>query len=93
MLSLNRIRSRLPLVVFVLLLILLVIALGVICVCATDHPAQVLERALNVIPAAPPLAAIWSLMATVLLAASFVRLRRWLEPERASPAALQRFLF
>ncbi len=82
-----------PLVVFILLLILLVVVLGVICVCATDHPAQALERALSVIPAAPPLAEMWSAVATVLLAASFVRLRPRLEPERASPAGLQRFLF
>jgi hypothetical protein len=82
-----------PFVVFVLLLILLVVALGVICVCATDHPAQALERALSVIPAALPLSAIWSAVATVLVAASFVRVRPRFEPERASPAGLQRFLF
>jgi hypothetical protein len=91
--SLDRIRNRLPLIVFVLLLILLVVALGVICVCATDHPGQVLERALSVIPAAPPLASMWSVVATVLLAAGIVRARPRFEPERASPAALQRFLF
>ena len=89
----NRIRSRLPLVVFVLLLVLLVVALGVICICATDHPAQVLERALSVIPAAPPLAEMWSVLAGVLIVASIVRLRTRFEPERASPAGLQRFLF
>ncbi|HEY8630487.1 MAG TPA: hypothetical protein VIL73_08120 [Gaiellaceae bacterium] len=93
MISLNRIRRRVPLVVFILLLILLVVALGVICMCASDHPAQALERALSVIPAAPPLSAIWSAIATVLLAASIVRLRPRFEPERASPAGLQRFLF
>ena len=82
-----------PLVVFILLLILLVVVLGVICVCATDHPAQALERALSVIPAAPPLSVIWSALATVLFAATIVRLRPRLEPERASPAGLQRFLF
>ena len=79
--------------VFILLLILLVVALGVICICATDHPAQVLERALSVIPAAPPLAEMWAVLVTVLLAASLVRLRPRFEPERASPATLQRFLF
>ena len=91
--SLNRIRNRVPLVVFILLLILLVVVLGVICVCATDHPAQALERALSVIPAAPPLAEMWSAVATLVLAAGVVRVRPRLEPERASPAALQRFLF
>jgi hypothetical protein len=91
--SLSRIRRRVPLVVFVLLLILLVVVLGVICVCASDHPAQALERALSVIPAAAPLSVIWSAIATVLLAASVVRVRPRLEPERASPAGLQRFLF
>ena len=89
----NRIRSRLPLVAFVLLLVFLVVALGVICVCASDHPAQVLERVLSVIPAAPPLAEMWSLLTTVLIVASVVRLRPRFELERASPAALQRFLF
>ena len=89
----NGIRNRVPLVVFILLLILLVVALGVICMCATDHPAQALERALSVIPVAPPLAEMWSLIATFFAAASFARLAPRREPERASPAGLQRFLF
>jgi hypothetical protein len=46
-----------------------------------------------VIPAAPPLSAVWSAIATVLLATGVVRVRPGFEPERASPAGLQRFLF
>jgi len=82
-----------PLVVFILLLILLVVALGVICMCASDHPAQALERALSVILAAPPISRIWPTIASVLVAASILRVRLRFEPERASPAGLQRFLF
>ena len=43
-LSVQRLRERLPLVVFVLLLVLLVMLVGIACACATDHPMQALER-------------------------------------------------
>lgn len=79
--------------VFILLLIFLVVALGVICICASDHPAQTIDRILAAIPAVPPLLEIWSLVAAALAITSVRVARLRLDPERASPAALQRFLF
>lgn len=93
MISLQRIRTRVPLVVFVLLLIFLVVALGLACACATDHPAQAIDRALSAISATPPVVEVWSLVAAAFIAISFVYARPRLQPERASPAQLQRFLF
>ena len=93
MISLQRIRTQVPLVVFVLLLICLVVVLGVACACATDHPAQTIERALSAISAAPPVVELWSLVTVAFIAISLVYARPQLQPERASPAQLQRFLF
>lgn len=93
MISLQRIRKRVPLAVFILLLVFLVVALGIACACASDHPAQAIDRALSAIQAAPGLIEVWSFVASALVAASFVYARPRLQPERASPAQLQRFLF
>ena len=91
--SLLRIRRRVPLVVFILLLILLVVALGLACACATDHPSQAIERALSAIPAAPPIIVVWSFAATAFFMVAATHGRPRLAPGRASPAQLQRFLF
>jgi hypothetical protein len=85
-------RPRLPLVVVILLLVLWVVALGFVCLCSVDHPTQAAERAAAV--HAPAVIVLWSFLVlffapllTELLVAP-VRAR-----DRASPAALQRFLF
>jgi hypothetical protein len=92
--SIARLCRRLPLVVFILLLVLFVVALGLVCLCATDHPAQAVERAVSAAAHAPAVIPLWSflmlLSAPLFLqpASAPVRAR-----DRASPVALQRFLF
>jgi hypothetical protein len=92
-LSLQRLRGRLPLVVYLLLVVLLLMMVAVACACATDHPMQAAERAISSIGAVPALIVLWTYtFAALLVAATFVpqRLRAL---GRASPAELQRFLF
>jgi hypothetical protein len=85
-------RKRMPLLAFMLLAVICLILLGIACACATDHPAQNIDRALSAIPAAPPLVEVWSFAfgALIVLIMLDVRRRRTDTP---SPAALQRFLF
>ena len=89
--AIDRLRDRLPLVVFVLLLILCLLLLGFACACITDHPVQLIERALAAIPALPSVVEVWSVRVLALfgLALAFVRP---IPTARPSPAALQRFL-
>jgi hypothetical protein len=91
-LSVQRLRKRLPLIVFLLLLILLLMLIGFACACLSDHPMQALERALSAIPSLPPSAIVWAFAAS-LFAGGVVIARRRLPVGRASPALLQCFLF
>ena len=91
---LQQFRKRLPLVVFLLLLLVCVGVLALACACLTDHPLQVLAQAFSalaglpaVVMSSPPL--VLSLLGLVTLLAVSPLLPRG----RASPAALQRFLF
>lgn len=90
--AINRLRQRLPLVVFVLLLVFGLLLLGFACACITDHPVQAIERALAAIPAAPPLVEVWSVNAIALMALALLVARRTVPVARPSPAVLQRFL-
>jgi hypothetical protein len=92
--SIVRLRRRMPLVVFILLLVLLVVALGLICLCASDHPAKAAERAASAAAHVPAVIPVWSLL--VLLAAPVFPMLPVVSAQargRASPASLQRFLF
>jgi hypothetical protein len=91
--SIVRLRRRLPFLVFVLLLVLFVVALGFICVCASDHPAKAAELAASAAAHVPAVLVLWSFL---VLVAGPMLLQPQVAPlrtrERASPAALQRFL-
>ncbi|MFL5963473.1 MAG: hypothetical protein ACJ757_11355 [Gaiellaceae bacterium] len=93
MIGIVRLRRRLPFLVFILLLVLFVVALGFICVCASDHPANAAERAASAAAHAPAVLVLWGFLmfvaAPLLLQPSAAPLRT---RDRASPAALQRFL-
>ncbi len=91
--SIQRLRERLPLIVFILLLVLLVTLVGVACACVTDHPMQTVERALSAIAAAPAVIVVWTYAFAAILLASIVVPRRRRALGRASPQELQRFLF
>jgi ribosomal protein S7 len=82
-----------PLWAFILLAVLCLVILGVACACATDHPAQAMDRALGAIPATAPLVEVWTFAfgALAMLVALDVRRRR--ADTGTSPAVLQRFLF
>ena len=86
-------RKRMPLIVFLLLLLLVVMLVGLACACLTDNPMQTIERVVSAFAQLPTVAVAWTLMfATLVLAMPR------LQPQkagrgRASPVALQRFLF
>lgn len=86
-------RKRMPLIVFLLLALLVLMLVGLACACLTDNPMQAIERVLTALAQLPAMAVAWTfLLATLLLAMPR------LQPQpagsgRASPAALQRFLF
>ncbi len=92
--SIQRLRDRLPLAVFVLLLIFLVLVLGFACLCMSDHPTQAADRALGAVAHAPAVIVMWSL--ALLMLAPLLMLRP-IEAipaiGRASPSRLQRFRF
>jgi ABC-type uncharacterized transport system permease subunit len=89
--AIDRLRQRLPFVVFVLLLVLGLLLLGFACAFITDHPMQVIERILAGIPALPPVLQVWSVQVALF---GFVALAlvRPIPNARPSPAVLQRFL-
>jgi hypothetical protein len=92
-LSIQRLRERMPLIVFILLLVLLVMLVGIACACATDHPMKTVDRALSATSAMPAVIEVWTYTFAAILLVAFVvpQTRRALG--RASPQELQRFLF
>jgi hypothetical protein len=86
-------RERLPVALFVILLILCLLLLGVACLCASDHHAQAIERAVTALAGLPALIEVWSLLAVALVGLGLVRSAKRPAFGRASPAELQRFLF
>lgn len=82
-----------PLIVFLLLAVLVLMLVGLACACLTDNPMQAIERVLTALAQLPTVAVAWAFTFTTLLLAM-----PRLQPQtaghgRASPAALQRFLF
>jgi hypothetical protein len=89
----ERMRKRLPLVVFFLLVLILLMLVAIACACATDHPMQAVEKAFSAIPAAAPVTEAWPVLVLGFFAAALVLMLPVAARERASPAHLQRFLF
>ncbi len=92
-LSIQRLRDRLPLIVFILLFVLLLMIVAVACACATDHPMKAAERAVSAISEAPALLVLWTYAFVTTLLAGFLVAQRQRPFGRASPQELQRFLF
>ena len=91
--SLQGFRGRMPLVVFIVLAIVCLALFGFACACLSDHPMQVLERALGAIPALPALVEVWSVLALLGLGSAAVLAAAATARARApSAAGLQRFL-
>jgi hypothetical protein len=92
-LSIRRLRERMPLVVFILLFVLLLMLIGIACACATEHPMKAVDRTVSATSAMPALIEVWTYtFAAILLIVFFVPQRRR-ALGRASPQELQRFLF
>ncbi len=93
MLSIQRLRERMPLVVFILLLVLLVMLVGIACACASEHPMKAADRAVSAAAATPALIEIWTYTVAAILLVVFIVPQRRRALGRASPQELQRFLF
>jgi ABC-type uncharacterized transport system permease subunit len=89
--AIDRLRERLPFIIFVLLLVFGLLLLGFACACITDHPVQVIERILAAIPSLPPVVEVWSVQ-VALFGLAALALVRPIPNARPSPAVLQRFL-
>lgn len=92
MTGLERIRRRMPLVVFVLLFVLVVLIVGFACACFSDQPLQNVERALGAAAAGPALVEMWAALLAIALLWSAPYARAVAPMGRASPARLQCFL-
>jgi hypothetical protein len=90
--NLERLRGRLPLIVFILLAIVVLMLIGFACACLTDDPMQAVERALSFAPALPDAVGVWATL-LAMLTTSLLIVRTSAAVGRASPALLQRFRF
>jgi hypothetical protein len=91
--TLQGMRKRMPLLVFILLAIFCLVALGIACACASDHPMQNIDRTLHAIPAATPLVEMWTFTFGALVILASLGLRKRGADNSTSPAVLQCFLF
>jgi hypothetical protein len=92
--DLQGLRRRMPLVAFVLLAAICLLLIGLACACLSDQPAKAAERAVSVPALAVPFVEMWPALLLALAATgALILVAVALPRERASPAALQRFLF
>lgn len=92
MTGLERIRRRVPFIVFVLLFVLLVLMMGFACACFSDQPLKAVERTLAAAGAGPALVEMWAVLVVIALLWSAPYARAVAPTARASPARLQCFL-
>jgi len=90
-LSVQRLRKRLPLVVFILLALVCLVLVGFACACLSDHPVQAIERALLAVASLPGLSPAWSWFAASVALGLALWPRR-VVAVRPTPQLLQRFL-
>jgi hypothetical protein len=93
MTGLERIRRRVPFVVFVLLLVIAVLVIGFACACLSGSPIQAAERAAAPLVATAAVIIVWSLITSVLGLVAVVQGSRVQATDRASPVVTQRLLF
>ena len=89
--NLERLRDRLPLIVFVLIVIVALMLLGLACL--TDDPMQAVERALSLVPALLVPVEAWATLFAALATSLLLGAQTSAAKGRASPALLQRFRF
>ena len=93
MANLERLRDRLPLIVFILIAIVALMLLGLACACLTDDPMQAVERALSFVPTLPAPGGVWATVFAALATSLLIVSQTNAATGRASPALLQRFRF
>jgi len=91
--SLQAMRTRMPLWAFILLAVLCLGLLGLACACATDQPVQTIDRALGAIPAGAAVIEVWTFAFGALAMFVALDVRRRTARNARSPAVLQCFLF
>src|SRR2546428_7291968 len=91
--SLQAMRRRMPLWAFILVAVLCHVLLGIGCACATNHPAQTIDRAVGAIPATAPLVEMWTFAVGALAMFVALDVLRRRADTATSPAVLQCFLF
>lgn len=93
MANLDRLRRRLPLIVFILIAIVALMLLGFACACLTGDPMQAVERALSFVPALSAPGDVWATLFAALATSLVLVAQTRAAGGRASPALLQRFRF
>lgn len=94
MIRINLLLHRLPFPLLIVFLIVAALLFGFACALMTEHPGQAVDRAVSLFTALPAELAVWAGFAAVLAAASRLTIAGVADAHgRASPAALQRFLF
>jgi len=89
--ALDRLRGRMPLLVFILFAVLCLALIGFACACLDDQLAQAFDCVLQSAPAA--VIELWPAFALATLASLSLIVFSVPASGRASPASLQRFLF
>jgi hypothetical protein len=90
--SLESLRRRAPVAIFVLLLLVCLVLVGLACACFPDQATQALERTLAAIAHTPALTEIWFVVALALLMGATNGGARRTAARARSPAVLQRLL-
>jgi hypothetical protein len=91
--GLERIRRRVPFVVFVLLLVIAVLVVGFACACLSGSPLQAADRAAAPLGVTAAVIVMWSLIASAIPLVALVQGSRLQATGRASPVVTQRLLF
>lgn len=89
----ERMRKRLPFVVFLFLVLILLMIVGLACACLSDHPMQAVEKAVSTVQVTAPVMESWPALILGFFGVPILLLLPVVARERASPALLQRFLF
>lgn len=89
----ERIRRRVPFVVFVLLLVIAVLVVGFACACLSGNPLQAADRAAAPLGVTAAVIVMWSLIASVTPLVALATGPSVQATGRASPVVTQRLLF
>jgi hypothetical protein len=90
--SIQRLRGRLPLVVFILLFLVCLVLIGLACACLSDQASHAVDRAVSLIEHSPAVLELWSVaLAGLFFGLTYGGTRRRFANARA-PAVLEPLL-